>query len=218
MSRPGHTKVVRTQGAIAEGSKLGEPAQKNSSTVRQNLNSSATKHGTLGTPIAQATRERVIGKLVDEEEAQLQLVQMFLAYRKGRKTIPPITIAAIKGLKRLIGIESLQTKEGLIYWQIEPGLGLRLERLGIDPESGVCVDREKFRVELKAMEQEKAARIEAKQGRADKEARREALRQSIRKYGWASTPKVASVEHYIENQVINTRIAKELLRGGKKQD
>jgi hypothetical protein len=82
--------------------------------------------------------------LVDEDEATLQLIEMALLFRRGKKTMLPVTIAPTKRFKALLGIKSLASGEksdqfpkGKCYWQFAEDMAVNLERIGIDPATHI---------------------------------------------------------------------------------
>lgn len=173
------------------------------------LNNRPERDVTLNARDARATRGSV-QKFVNEDEALLQLIEMVVMYRRGKRIFVPITVASVKGLKKLLGLESLATKEGEIYWKFPDELRINLERVGIDVETGICVDQEAFRIGLKGLEQKEAKRLGEKYEGQDYEARRAAFREVMQRWRPTKAPKVASAQHYLANQVLNERIAKEL--------
>jgi len=151
-------------------------------------------------------------KKVDEDEATLQLIQMALLFRRGKKTMVPVTIRAVKNFKALLGIESLATKEGVCYWQFPEDMSVNLARAGIEASTHICVDRQKYNLALLELEQGKAAELEAKYADQDLEARKAAIREAMQSYRPTKPPKTAPPQHYLHNHVLNQRIAKELLK------
>jgi hypothetical protein len=157
------------------------------------------------------------GPLVDEDEATLQLIQMALLFGRGKKTMLPVTIAATKRFKALLGIKSLATGEksdrfpkGKSYWQFPEDMAVNLERIGIDPATHICVDREKFNLALLELEQAEAAKLEAKYVDQDLKARSAAVREALQSYRPTKPPRTATPQHYLSNQVLNERIAQEI--------
>lgn len=184
----------------------------NASVVRSEvstINSPAERHRTQETCVTRTMRVRK-EEAVDEAEATKQLIRMVVMERRGKKALIPVTIASIKWMKKLVGIEALETKEGKIYWRYPDAMKINLENSGIDSETGIVVDEEKFRISMKRIAQEEAARLEEKYEVSDNKSRREALRAALQRWRPVARPVVASVEHYMANQVLNTRIAREL--------
>lgn len=189
---------------MARPSKKGSVVREVGLTIANSLSNNDITPSTRDT---RATRENV---WVEEEAAILQLIEMLVELRRKGRCFEPITIASVKGFKRLLGIESYATKEKKVYWRYPDELRVNLERAGIDYETGKCVNRERYRIALKGMMQEEAERLAEKYERSDYESRREALREAIRRYRPHTRSAVASVEHYLSNQVLNTRIAREM--------
>ena len=159
------------------------------------------------------------GPLVDEDEATLQLIEMALLFRRGKSTMLPVTIAATKRFKALLGIKSLATGEksdrfpkGKSYWQFPEDMAVNLQRIGIDPATHICIDRAKFNLALLELEQAEAAKLEAKYAGQDLEARKAAINKTMQSYRPTKPPKTATPQHYLHNHVLNQRIAKELLK------
>lgn len=172
-------------------------------TLHNNLAESYITRGARGT---RATCE----KLVKEEEAILGLIRMVVQTRRGKGVMEPITIKSVKRFKQLLGIESLATREGRIYWRYPDELRANLEAIGIDAETGVCVDKGKFLIGLRGIEQEESNRLGAKYASQEVEVRRLAMREVLQRWRPTKRPAVQGVGQYLENQVLNTRIASEL--------
>jgi hypothetical protein len=153
---------------------------------------------------------RMANKKVDEDEATLALIEMALLFRRGNKTMVPVTIRAVRNFKALLGIESLATKEGICYWQFPQDMSVNLERIGIDPATLICVDRGKFNLALLELEQGKAAELEVKYAGQDLEARSAAIKEAMQRYRPTKPPRTASPQHYLYNDYQNRRIAREI--------
>jgi hypothetical protein len=158
------------------------------------------------------------GPTVDEDEATLQLIRMVLLYMRGTNTLLPITIAAKKRLQALLGIRTMETKEKRCYWQLPDNISMHLERCGIDRATGVCTDRAKFDLALLELEHAKAAKLEAKYAGQDLEARSAAINEAMQTYRPTKRPKTASPRHYLENHVINSKIASHLRRAQAEEE
>ena len=157
------------------------------------------------------------GPLVDEDEATLQLIEMALLFRRGKSTMLPVTIAATKRFKALLGIKSLATGEksdrfpkGKSYWQFPEDMAVNLQRIGIDPATHICIDRAKFNLALLELEQAEAAKLEAKYAGQDLEARKAAINKTMQSYRPTKPPKTATPQHFLHNQVLNSQIVREI--------
>jgi hypothetical protein len=135
---------------------------------------------------------------------------MVLLYVRGTNTLLPITIAAKKRLQALLGIKTLETKEKRCFWQMPDNLSMHLERCGIDPGTGVCVDRTKFNLALLELEQASAVKLEVKYGGQDLEARSAAIKEAMQSYRPTKPPRTMTPAQYLYNEVQNRRIAREI--------
>jgi hypothetical protein len=159
------------------------------------------------------------GPLVDEDEATLQLIEMALLFRRGKSKMLPVTIAATKRFKTLLGIKSLATGEksdrfpkGKSYWQFPDDMAVNLERIGIDPATHVCIDRGKFNLALLELEQAEAAKLEAKYAGQDLEARSAAIHEAMQRYRPTKPPKTATPSQVLESYHLNNKIAREIIK------
>jgi hypothetical protein len=159
------------------------------------------------------------GPLVDEDEATLQLIEMALLFRRGKSTMLPVTIAATKRFKALLGIKSLTTGEkserfpkGKSYWQFPEDMAVNLERIGIDQATHICIDRGKFNLALDELEQAEAARLEAKYAGQDLEARSAAINEAMQTYRPTKPPRTATPAQYLRDHMLNQKIAKEIIK------
>jgi hypothetical protein len=165
------------------------------------------------------------GPKVDEDEATLQLIEMALLFRRGKKTMLPVTIEATKRFKRLLGIASLATGEksvefpkGQCYWQFPEDMAVNLERCGIDPVTHICIDRDKFNLALLELKQAEAAKLEAKYADQDLEARKAAIKEAMQAYRPTKPPKTMTPAQYLYDHHMNQKIARHLIEARAKED
>jgi hypothetical protein len=143
---------------------------------------------------------------VDEVEAALQLIRMFQLFARGRTQMEPITIKAVKRLKALVGLKSGATRQGKMYWKVPEDIGIHLQRIGIDPQTGVCVDRKAFELALFELEQEKANKLAAQDAQANKEA----LRKAMEAYSPPKPSQTMTPGQVLANAGLITSVAKRL--------
>jgi hypothetical protein len=145
-----------------------------------------------------------------DEEAALDVIQMLTPFLNGKDRLRPLTRKAIKRVKQVLGLTLLPAnKEGFRNWRVPPTLDIRYERAGIDPRSGICIDREKYKAVVLQGEQEKAQ----KKARKDEEQRKETIAEVVKGFQpleLKPRAKTANVQHFLHNDFQNRRIAREI--------
>jgi len=134
----------------------------------------------------------------------------------------PITIRSVKRLKALLGVKSMETSPAggvsHCYWKLPESMALYLRRAGIDPATGICVDRAKYQLALLEHDQAVAAKLEEKYVGQDAKARTEAIRKVLETRRPCKAPKVAPPAHYLRNHYLNQKIADHLIKAQQQEE
>jgi hypothetical protein len=91
-------------------------------------------------------------------------------------------------------------------------MAVNLERIGIDPATHICVDRQKYSLALLELEQGKAAELEAKYAGQDLEARTAAIKEAMQRYRPTKPPQTATPSQVLEGYYLNNKVAREIIR------